>query len=55
MLIIGLDWQSFQFGISYDINLSTLTAVSNGQGALEFSIIYIHDVEKSRQQGCPSF
>jgi type IX secretion system PorP/SprF family membrane protein len=55
MLIIGLDWQSFQFGISYDINLSTLTAVSNGQGALEFSIIYVHDVEKSRQQGCPSF
>jgi len=55
MLIVGIDWQSFNFGVSYDINLSSLTAVSNGQGAIEFSIIYIHDVEKSRQQGCPAF
>jgi type IX secretion system PorP/SprF family membrane protein len=55
MLMVGLDWQTFQFGVSYDINLSTLTAVSNGQGSLEFSIIYVHDGKHGREQGCPSF
>ncbi|MCH2023650.1 MAG: PorP/SprF family type IX secretion system membrane protein [Saprospiraceae bacterium] len=56
MLIVGLDYQTFQFGISYDINLSSLTAVSNGQGALEFSIIYTRDgSQQNRQEGCPTF
>lgn len=55
MLTVGIDWQTFQFGVSYDVNLSTLTAVSNGQGSLEFSIIYIHDGKHAREQGCPSF
>lgn len=54
-LIVGLDWQTFRFGVSYDINLSTLINATNGQGALEFSIIYVHISEKSRPQGCPVF
>lgn len=55
MLVVGIDYLSFQFGVSYDINLSTLTAVSNGQGSLEFSVIYTHTGKHARGQGCPTF
>jgi len=32
---------SFAFSISYDVNLSGLSAVSNGQGGYELSIRYV--------------
>lgn len=37
---IGLDYQNFRFGASYDINTSTLKDASNGKGGLELSLIY---------------
>lgn len=55
MLMVGIDYLSFQFGVSYDINLSSLTAVSNGQGSLEFSVIYTHTGKHARGQSCPAF
>ncbi len=55
MLTVGIDYLNFQFGVSYDINVSGLSSVSNGQGSLEFSIIYIHSGSRSREQGCPAF
>lgn len=55
MISIGIDYQTFQFAVSYDINTSTLSNVSNGQGSLEFSVIYTHDGKHSRGQGCPAF
>ena len=55
VLYVGIDYLSFQFAVSYDINISQLSRVSNGQGSLEFSVIYTHDGARSREQGCPTF
>lgn len=37
----AFDYQNFRVGISYDINISSLTAASNGRGGLEISLRYI--------------
>ncbi len=55
MVIVGIDYQNFQFGVSYDVNVSTLMAATRGQGSLEFSIIYTHDGKHKREMGCPAF
>ncbi|MFT5646839.1 MAG: type IX secretion system PorP/SprF family membrane protein [Aureispira sp.] len=55
VLAVGIDYQTLQFAVSYDINISTLSNVSGGQGSLEFSIIYTHDGKRSRGQDCPAF
>lgn len=55
MVVLGIDYQSFQFAVSYDINTSSLINASNGQGSLEFSVIYTHDGKHARGQGCPAF
>jgi len=38
---LQLEWDDFAFGISYDINLSSLTKASKGRGATEISLRYI--------------
>lgn len=55
IISVGIDYQTFQFAVSYDINTSTLSNVTGGQGSLEFSVIYTHDGKHSRGQGCPTF
>ncbi len=53
-----LDWRSWHFGISYDLNLSTLNVASNYQGGFEFSAIYILQRFKpdiKRYRACPNF
>lgn len=35
------EWESVGLGISYDVNFSSLTSVSNGRGGLEFTLRYI--------------
>lgn len=52
---LGVDYQAFQFAVSYDVNTSTLVPASKGQGALEFSIIYTHSGQYSRGTVCPAF
>ncbi|RMG76790.1 MAG: type IX secretion system membrane protein PorP/SprF [Bacteroidetes bacterium] len=39
-IIVGAKIQNLDIGISYDFNVSSLSSVSNGRGAWEFSIIY---------------
>lgn len=39
--IVGLKVMRFDVGLSYDINLSSLNAVTNNQGALEISVRYL--------------
>ncbi|MFH2096446.1 MAG: PorP/SprF family type IX secretion system membrane protein [Bacteroidota bacterium] len=59
ILMLGIDYQNFNVGISYDINFSKLRAASNGRGGMELSLIYIfsnprpYDVPYHRQ--CPVF
>lgn len=36
----GISLRHFDFGISYDLNISQLSSASNNQGAIEFSLIY---------------
>lgn len=55
MIVLGIDYQTFQFAVSYDINTSTLSRASGGQGAIEFSVIYTHSGAYSRGQTCPAF
>lgn len=55
MVVLGIDYQTFQFAVSYDINVSSLSQASNGQGALEFSVIYTHAGDYARRDVCPAF
>lgn len=38
---LGLKYKGFAYRVSYDINTSTLNAVSNGKGGFELSVVYI--------------
>lgn len=40
-IIGGVKFGQFDFGVSYDINISSLNEATNNRGALEFSLIYI--------------
>ncbi len=37
---IGMDYKDFKLGLSYDVNISGLSEVSNGKGGYELSLIY---------------
>lgn len=41
VLMTQLEWGQFAFGISYDINISSLTRVSSGRGGFEISARYM--------------
>jgi type IX secretion system PorP/SprF family membrane protein len=53
---LGLEWNDFRLGLTYDVNVSSLRTASNLRGGIEISLIYI----KQRNQGgkpikCPKF
>lgn len=54
-----IDYQQLNFGISYDINFSDLTAASNYKGGLELSLIYVIKAQKAtplrKNAPCPIF
>ena len=51
---LGAKYGSFTGRISYDINLSSLSTISNGRGASEFSLTYIFNNPKSYPlEKCP--
>jgi type IX secretion system PorP/SprF family membrane protein len=52
---VGLDYNQFQFGFSYDATLSKLMSINNTRGSFEFSLFYIFPGDTKRQMGCPSF
>ena len=54
---VGLEYGDFQFGASYDVNISSLKPASNLRGGVEISLIYIkkpvnRDLKKLN---CPKF
>jgi len=59
ILKLGLDYQNFNLGVSYDINFSKLRVASNGLGGIELSLIYIFNNSKPYQvpyhRQCPVF
>jgi len=57
---IGLEWSKMQLGISYDVNISSFSPATNGNGAFELSLIFNGCINK-RERGpqynfaCPKF
>lgn len=52
------DYNNWHFGLSYDINLSSLRQASNGRGGIELSVIYILKKIKpsaSKYKKCPNY
>ena len=53
---LGLEWNDFRLGLTYDVNLSSLRTASNLRGGVEISLIYI---KQPREGGkgikCPKF
>ena len=41
VIVPAIEYNNYRFGISYDINVSSLRAASKGRGALEFSLVYV--------------
>jgi len=53
-----LDYGNFHFGVSYDLNLSSLKVASNKRGGFEFSLIYIFEKYRptiKRYKACPNY
>ena len=55
---LGMDYDTWKFGLSYDINLSNLVPASNYRGGFEVAVIYILKRYKQKEIKhviCPSF
>lgn len=52
---VGLEFGSFRFGATYDINTSDLKTASQSRGGIEISLIYINRPSESRGLPCPKF
>jgi hypothetical protein len=57
---IGFEWSKAQLGLSYDANLSGFSPATNGNGAMEISLIFngaINRVDPVQRfvTGCPKF
>ncbi|HEY6081863.1 MAG TPA: PorP/SprF family type IX secretion system membrane protein [Chitinophagaceae bacterium] len=54
---VGMEFGSFQAGLSYDVNVSTLKPASNYRGGMELSLIYIyqHSEFNTKKFNCPKF
>lgn len=55
ILSTRFDYDRFGIGFSYDVNVSSLRAASNGNGAFEFSLIYNICEQERRNVYCPKF
>jgi len=53
IILVGAEFNSFKFGISYDINISELRNASSGQGGIELSLGYELDCEPQGRRGYP--
>jgi type IX secretion system PorP/SprF family membrane protein len=53
---IGLDYNNFSLGITYDVNVSSLQTASENRGGIEVSLIYIKKPASGRKGvPCPRF
>ncbi len=55
ILSTRFDYSNWGIGFSYDINVSSLSAQSRGNGGFEFSMIYLVCGPQSRGVYCPKF
>lgn len=52
---IGLEYNGFRFGASYDVNVSSLKTASQSRGGIEISLIYIKRPPGYKGIPCPGF
>lgn len=52
---LGLEFNGFRLGASYDVNISSLKTASQSRGGLEISLIFIKRPPGSRGIPCPRF
>lgn len=54
---MGLEFAEWHFGVTYDVNTSSLKAASNSRGGIEISAIYIrkHSDPSMKRLNCPKF
>jgi type IX secretion system PorP/SprF family membrane protein len=55
---VGMDYQNWFVGVSYDMNFSKLTQASNARGGLEIAVRYIHRSLKPKKiihRVCPDY
>jgi len=53
---VGLDYNSFSLGVTYDVNISSLQTASQSRGGIEISLIYIQKASNGhRFVPCPRF
>ena len=51
---LGLKYGKFTYRLSYDVNTSSLSTISNGRGGFEISIVYISNkVDPNPVRSCP--
>jgi type IX secretion system PorP/SprF family membrane protein len=55
ILSTRFDYEQFTIGFSYDVNTSSLSAASNGNGSFEFSMLYKICGQERRGVYCPDF
>lgn len=57
-LTLGVDYDAWTFGLSYDINFSSLQVASNNRGGIELGAIYLLDIfneTRKRHRACPAW
>jgi type IX secretion system PorP/SprF family membrane protein len=52
---IGLEWNGFRLGASYDVNISSLKTASQSRGGIEISLVFIKRPAGYKSIPCPSF
>jgi len=52
---VGMEYQDFRLGLSYDYNSSALSTASQNRGGIELSLIYIRRPNTDRPVNCPKF
>lgn len=55
ILYTALEWNDWMLGLSFDTNVSALSAVSGGRGAFELSLTYISPPARRKGLFCPIF
>ena len=56
-LVVGLDYDHWRIGVSYDINYSELVPASNYRGGVELAVIYIipNQIIRPKYKVCPDY
>jgi type IX secretion system PorP/SprF family membrane protein len=52
---LGLEYDNFRLGTTYDVNTSSLKTASQGIGGIEVSLIYIYKPSSDKPVNCPKF